>query len=326
MTKSSQKHQRRSHRHNEEEKRTQQQMSKSSTSTTTSETVKFQHLQRLQQQEQQDCSSGTNNKNLSNIQSQCLKLLQTKQYKSCEILAMMELSQWNESSNTTLCIAKTMEILGDCFMANEEYPRAISYYRLAVMRYQLKSGAISGVGKNKRKGTNLSGNGVSSRDEAVLRFKESQCLAAVGGTIAACNILENVVVNSSPELHTFDMSMELANLYLSSGRKADAIRMYQDALDLNPYALEAIEKLSLLQRDANVEEERVKCSVPSTLSELVSVYFQSNRNASSSVLLWKKMNDKFPNHLHFLLNLAHAYIHVGDDAKAEQVIFLLIKY
>ena len=291
---SSQKHQRRSHRHAEDDKTIPQEQNIKLPALATA-------IESTQPQQE-------TKKPKSNIQIQCLKLLEAKQYKSCEILAMMELSQWNESTNSALCIATTMEILGDCFMAKGEYARAISYYRLAVLRRQCKSG-------NKRK--DMSSNGVSSREEAVLRYKESQCLASIGGTVAACTILENVVVYSAPGLHTFEMSMELGNLYVLSGRKVDAIRMYQNTLDLNPYALEAVEKLSSLQRDAHIDEERVKSSIP--YPEIAAVYFQSHRNVSSSISLWKKINEDYPNHLHFLLHLAHAYIHLGDDARAEEV-------
>jgi len=103
----------------------------------------------------------------------------------------------------------------------------------------------------------------------------------------------------------------------------DAIRMYQNTLDLNPYALEAVEKLSSLQRDAHIDEERVKSSIP--YPEIAAVYFQSHRNVSSSISLWKKINEDYPNHLHFLLHLAHAYIHLGDDARAEEV-FVKLRY
>ena len=76
---------------------------------------------------------------LTPLQEECFKLLKAKQYKSCEILARMELAKAElEGRDSRVAWA----LLGDCAQSTQQYRRAISYYRriqvFGSYKYRLK--------------------------------------------------------------------------------------------------------------------------------------------------------------------------------------------
>ena len=76
---------------------------------------------------------------LTPLQEECFKLLKAKQYKSCEILARMELAKAElEGRDSRVAWA----LLGDCAQLTQQYRRAISYYRriqvFGSYKYRLK--------------------------------------------------------------------------------------------------------------------------------------------------------------------------------------------
>mmetsp|Transcript_41263 Transcript_41263/g.99394 ORF Transcript_41263/g.99394 Transcript_41263/m.99394 type:complete len:145 (-) Transcript_41263:450-884(-) len=82
----------------------------------------------IDDQEQGNSSSNS----LTPLQDECFKLYKDKQYKSCEILARMELSL-AEQEGRDATIAWTL--LGDCAHSTQQYSRAISCYRRIQMWY-----------------------------------------------------------------------------------------------------------------------------------------------------------------------------------------------
>jgi tetratricopeptide (TPR) repeat protein len=124
--------------------------------------------------------------------------------------------------------------------------------------------------------------------------------------------------------------MTLGHLYVASGRHSDAIRMFLDALRLNPYALEAVEWLAILSADRNVVLELVEkaltqksgsdadnsSAVP--VVDLISAHFLMHRHQSKLALdHFMNLEKQFPNNVHLLLKIATLQLHVSDDAGAE---------
>lgn len=68
------------------------------------------------------------------LQLQAIRLFDERQYKSCELVALCELSQLKMTSNSTTAATATtatitLEILGDCAACTERHRQANDYYR-----------------------------------------------------------------------------------------------------------------------------------------------------------------------------------------------------
>jgi anaphase-promoting complex subunit 7 len=231
-------------------------------------------------------------------------LLRAKQYKSCEVVAALELSKTEKKNEPT---AVLLEILGDCAQASQQYKRAISFYRRASLQH-----AVTGR---------------PSMSEAKLRCKEAQCLSSLGSVVEASSVLEEI----SPQMKTLGMCMTLGHLYVASGRNTDAIRMFLDSLSLNPYALEAVEWLAILGADRNVvvgvvekamvaksgTELDTSSSLP--VVDIVSAHFLMHRHQSKLALdHFVQLEQEFPNNVFLLLKIALLQLHTSDDAGAER--------
>ena len=204
------------------------------------------------------------------LQLQALRLFAQRQYKSCELILLFELSQFKTTSSPppsstdskNAALATTLEILGDCAVNTEKYRQANDYYRNAATMVHLY---------NFQRSLNNGGGGedVSSKWEATLRIKESRALFNVGSIIEAAAILERSFPrttadsssNSSSttfqqlnqrqphQYATLESLMLLGQLHSMSGRVSDAKDDYKFALLKDPYALEAVENLAKLGCD-----------------------------------------------------------------------------
>jgi len=200
---------------------------------------------------------------ISTVQKECLNLINFKQYKSSEALARFELSTllvdfqkvYNSSSESVSiaklanALAKNIEIIADCCSLTNEPKRALHYYRQAIHYSRIASvyrGLLDGTSHIKPKNDRY----VTTSKEATLRLKESECLTSMGKLPEAIEILERSFRSNSP-YRTVAVCMNLGNLYLTTGKKADAIRLFIDALKQNPYTIEAIEKLAILNASKN---------------------------------------------------------------------------
>jgi tetratricopeptide (TPR) repeat protein len=240
---------------------------------------------------------------LTPIQRECAELLRAKQYKSCEMVASLELSRTEKANQPA---ALLLEILGDCAQATQQYKRAISYYRRASLQHHVM--------------------GRSPLSEAKLRCKEAQCLSSLGSVVEASGVLEIVPA----KMRTLGMCMTLGHLYVATGRHSDASRMFLDALSLNPYALEAVEWLAILGADRNVVLEvaekalvtksgsDVDTSSVLPVVDIVSAHFLMHRHQSKLALdHFVKLEKQFPNNVYLLLKIATLQLHMSDDAGAE---------
>jgi tetratricopeptide (TPR) repeat protein len=214
---------------------------------------------------------------LTALQEGCFKLLKAKQYKSCEILARMELSKAeNEGRDTRVAWA----LLGDCAQLTQQYRRAISYYHR-----------------------------IQESESVKYILKEAQCLQALGNVVEAASILERVHFDK----RTLTIHMTLGNLYIACGRNQAASDSFLASLVQNPYTLEAVEWLAVLGTDKSHVLDAIKSGFAQNgyeqslipIKELVSAHFANHRHQTSSALqLFKKLEQDFPNNVYLLLKIA----------------------
>lgn len=278
---------------------------------------------------------------LTPLQRQCLTLLRARRYRSCEILAMFDLSSLEQrpgngadgdNSNDDvlethrrldLSLSVTLEILGDCCFHTQQYHRAVAYYRRGSTTRHLSCGAnLTHYWKRNRgvKSSDGGGGGVTtpplSPAEATLRVKEARCLAALGNVVEASSVLETI-----PDPTWSDL-LELGELYASSGRSADAVRSYARALAGNPHALEAVEALAELGADERVAAEAIGRTSASShdlpLREIVAARFRSQRNDHGAALRsLRELDRRYPNNVYLLNKMALLQLDTGDTLAAE---------
>lgn len=217
------------------------------------------------------------NDQLTPLQRECVDLFKSRQFKSCEIAARMELSKAEQQGrDPRLAFA----LLGECAQMTQQYRKAVSFYRrMNSHRY---------------------------------RWKEAQCLQAVGNVVEASSVLETV----PRKLRTLEMNMTLGNLYVASGRNSTAVTAFLESLQQNPYAFEAYEWLSTLNADKTqvleavhkgfaargmtVEEEAL---LP--VNDMVAAHFSKSRHQTTLALQqFIALEREFPNNVYLLLRIA----------------------
>jgi tetratricopeptide (TPR) repeat protein len=217
-------------------------------------------------------------KSLTPLQGECFKLLKAKQYKSCEILARMELAKADTEGRDARV---AWVLLGDCAQLTQQYRHAISFYR-----------RIQAFGSHE------------------YRLKEAQCLQALGNVVEASSVLEMV----PREFRTLTIHMTLGHLYLASGRNSSASECFLESLVQNPYTLEAMEWLAVLGTDKSQVFDAVKTgfaqnahdqSLVVPVKDLIHAHFAKHRHQSASSLqMFSKLEQEFPNNVYLLLKIA----------------------
>ena len=214
----------------------------------------------------------------------------------------------------------TLEIIGDCYFNTDEFSRAVTYFqKAALFRHlccaknpehyqkmfdQLNSNAAGDFNKEGSPKEIISTLISLSLPEIKLRLKESRCLSAMGSILKASSLLETTVMphfNKNENLSSnskdlvqipLPVFMELGDLYLSSSRYGDSIQMFLSALKINPYALEALEKLAILSVQNNATVGRSDTTLSSRYGENSSNLEQDVVNAMKKGLLLKRHNEQ----------------------------------
>ena len=234
------------------------------------------------------------------LQEECYRLLQSKQYKSCEILARMELSTAEKQGRDARV---AWSLLGECAHATQQYARAVTYYRR--IQYAFAAG-VSATSQNYYANT--------------YRLKEAQCLQALGNVVEASSVLERIPKAD----RNVTMHMLLGNLYMASGRTTNASECFLASLAQNPFCLEAVEWLAALGADKSgvlsaitsgmarkkTEEgenhdDYSSAVLISTVRDLVEAHFAKYRHQTLPALqLFSKLERDFPNNVYLLLKIA----------------------
>ena len=225
---------------------------------------------------------------LSALQRECLSLLKVKQFKSCEILAMMDLSKRQAEGSPDHV---TISILGDCAFEQRQFIRAKSYYQQ-----------------------------IFYVDQNLYRWKEAQCLKELGSLFEASEVLEGIPNRTAP------MNMMLGKLYLASARSSAASEVFLNVLRENPFILEAAELLAVLHADkmqvikaidTGFEKRGIatNCRECEQLRELISSLMAKERFQTFTALQqFSNLDTEFPCNLYIQEQLA--LLHLQNDDKA----------
>jgi len=288
----------------------------------------------------------------SPLQIQASHLFEAHQFKSCELVALMELSQMKQKPQD-VGIAITLEILGNCAVSTDRDRQANDYFR----------DAAELVHSYFQRETREMKEEATSAWEANLRVKESRALSNVGSIIEAASILErsfprtrNSEQQRQPHYYsTLESLMLLGNLHTMSGRVSDAVTEYKFALLKNPYALEAVERLAKLgcdestilalvdvglkrmvkeqlaqRKKESTEDKNAVCDskdegttpvlpIGGTIREYALAHSTLHRNQiTSSLQHFTELSSQFPHHPYLLLQKAHIQQELGHILASEQ--------
>ena len=221
-------------------------------------------------------ATDSENAALTPLQRECVELFKARQFKSCEIAARMELSLCEKEGRDS---RMAWALLGDCAQSTQQYRTAVSFFRrLKAPKY---------------------------------RWKEAQCLQALGNVVEASSVLEMV----PNKFRTLEMNMTLGNLYVASGRDMSAIEAFLESLTQNPYALEAVEWLATLNADKNQVLEAIQKGFAAKetnneeallpVNELVAAHFAKIRHLTAVALQqFSALEKMYPNNVYLLLRIA----------------------
>lgn len=225
---------------------------------------------------------------LTPLQEECYNLLKAKQYRSCEILAQLELSSAEQEGRDLVII---WALLGDCAMMTKQYNKAVHYYRR-----------------------------ISSHK---YRLKEAQCLREVGEIVKASSVLE-MIPHHERDLTVW---MTLGQLYVASGQTKLASECFLNSIFRNPMTMEAIEWLALLgHAEKAVVLDAIDKGFKMPLEQTTGQTSNTNNNNPSSIVPvkefatalfargvhqtalalqnFRELEKKFPNNVYILLNIA----------------------
>jgi len=257
------------------------------------------------------------------LQEECYRLLHSSQFKSCEVLARMDLSTAEKNGHDPRV---AWSLLGECAQATQQYARALSYYR------RIQYASVPGVS-------------VSSQNQYAntYRLKEAQCLQALGNVVEASSVLERVPKTD----RDITMHMLLGNLYIASGRTTHASECFIASLTQNPFCLEAVEWLAALGTDKHTVQNAIATGITrkkmeegdnfddvstgtliATVRDLVEAHFARYRHQTAASLhLFIKLERDFPNNVYLLLKIAALQVRHGNDlcTKFLNVFVCLIK-
>jgi len=233
---------------------------------------------------------------LTALQEECYRLLQSKQYKSCEILTRMELSRAEKEGRDTRV---AWAFLGECAQLTQQHSKAVHYYR-----------RIQNFGSYK------------------YRLKEAQSLQALGNVVEASSVLELIPHHE----RNLTINMTLGQLYIACGRISSACECFIRSIMENPMTLEAIEYLAVLgitEKSVVLDAVEKGCKRASgqqggndlftivPVKEFVTAQFAKTRHQTVSALqLFTALEKLFPNNVYLMLKIANLQNQMNDEEKA----------
>lgn len=180
-------------------------------------------------------------------------------------------------------------------MATQQYRKAIQYFR-RVNHYD---------------------------DASVNKYllKEAQCLQELGIIVDAARVLDTIPL----EQRNLTTNMTLGQLYIASGRSAAARDCFLRALEQNPFALEAIEWLSILECQERVVYECIDKGlkfrqrplgdqgVNVDVNAFVAAHFHKGRYQITSALHnFSILHERYPNNVYLLVKTATLQYQMND--------------
>jgi anaphase-promoting complex subunit 7 len=225
------------------------------------------------------------------LQKECIRLFYEDQYKSCEILARMDLARCESQGREKYL---PLLLLGNCAFQQRQFVHARHFYHEL---YHF--------------------------DENKARWKDAQCLKECGSLVEAATLLEQI----PKQVRTLPMHMMLGNLYVASTRKMAASQVFLEALKQNPYTLEAAEKLAILGTDKLSIMAAIKEGVAARgvhdandwlpLRDLISALIAKHRHQTVIALQqFEKLEKDFPGNIYFLQRIGSLQLQMNDTKNA----------
>lgn len=232
---------------------------------------------------------------LTTTQKECYALFKTKQYKSVEILARFELSRSIAEPDDARHFP--LAILAECALEQRQYMHARSFYRQLYIF-----------------------------DERRYRWKEAICLSQLGSQIEAAGVLESI--EASERSHA--VHMLLGNLCVANSKNEEAKSSYLSALSMNPYTVEAIEKLASLDTGKSLIIQAIKTGMEKrgivdegkwkNIKDLVSALTAKYKSQhSTSIDEFQQLAKQYPENVYLMLHIANLHFCSGDTLAADLV-------
>jgi tetratricopeptide (TPR) repeat protein len=200
--------------------------------------------------------------------------------KVCSLYMASNYFQGNES--------KLLELHGDSLYALEQYSRALIEYQRALN----PSSDNNGDGQQRARSVH----NIETAEDARILFKQCLCQVKKGDAPSALRDMESI----PKSLRTTKMNVFLGRLYKSSGLRRHAITVFQDALRMNPFAIECIEHLVSLGVSATDIEGLLPPKSDNAVEEKAS--FQSTAIVSLTRGLYAQQSANFDGTSHTTTN------------------------
>jgi len=269
------------------------------------------------------------NKSVSSILDDIKNLNDSELFESAEILGSFVVSKTGKSKHAN----RSYTLYADALFGLCEFRRSQKYYKMALKsrkyvvkattstptrlltRRRANSAPMARNTPAKRKKREVS----SSEDvesEAMLRFKIHKCLKRMNDDRGALAALEKIPSSSrDPKI-----LIAMGKLYEKRGVQRQAIRVYRQALSMNPRAVGALLRLQHLGASKNdvskfLSSHHKDCKWIETFAN---AKMSSKENHHPSALrLYEELNKEFPSNPHILRNMGISHLKRGDMYKAK---------
>lgn len=219
----------------------------------------------------------------------------------------------------------------DSLFGLQEFRRSQKYYKMALKskKYVAKStlqsttlqsrlltrrranSAPNRATPAKRKKTNAIPTDIEAESEVSLRYKIHKCLIALGDDRGGLSALEKIPSSSRDS----KILIAMGKLYESRGVQRQAVRVYRQALSMNPKAVGALLRLQHLGASKNdvskfLSSHHKECAWIETFA-MARIQCKENHHPKA-LELYEDLNKSFPSNPHVLRNMGLSYLKRGD--------------
>ena len=265
------------------------------------------------------------------ILNEIKNLNENELFESAEILGSFIVSKTSKTKHAS----RAYSLYGDALYGLSEYRRSQKYYKMALnsRKYIIKGQTSSmhtrlltrrransapnrATPAKRKKTSSSSAIAEETESEASLRFKIHKCLKKVNDNRGALAALEKIPSSSrDPKI-----LIAMGKLYEARGVQRQAIRVYRQALSMNPRAVGALLRLQHLGVSKNdvskfLSSHHNDCEWIETFAKARN---ESKENHHPSALrLYEELNKSFPSNPHVLRNMGISHLKRGDMYNAK---------
>lgn len=217
--------------------------------------------------------------NIAHLYQEAKRLFQSKLYRSVENLTLLCISAASKAENAlrgkstsnTVPLVDLYELLGDAIFHQQQFKRAISYYRLAVQHKHPVGIKISS--------SNRHATWIINPADGQLQFKLARSLYESGDMTQATIEIESI----PPSIVDLEILTTLGLWYKQANRAADSLRIYKQAYAMAPYAIELLETIASLKVDEAELTKAVKDYHSSRFQEHLVTSSQTTTDSASGI-------------------------------------------